>query len=173
MAPWDWWTVCWGLTVLMVSGKALGSKRPLFADWGVPLPERRARTSHGDGNNDDGGAGDGDGDGGFTLRDLISHVVAFEVAAFTHRQGERRRERGLSAGQIEQGEAAGKVAPEGRELKAEADEESAIAAALQAFEDGMYLVVVDGEEHRDLDAQVFCGPDSRVTFVRLVFLAGA
>ena len=40
------------------------------------------------------------------------------------------------------------------------------------IEDGLYLVVVDGVEQRSLDSQVFVNPDSRVTFVRLVMLAG-
>jgi hypothetical protein len=43
---------------------------------------------------------------------------------------------------------------------------------LQAFEDGLYLVIVDGNEQRDLDQQVFLQPDSRVAFVRLALLAG-
>jgi hypothetical protein len=33
--------------------------------------------------------------------------------------------------------------------------------------------VLDGDERRDLDAQVYLRPDSKVTFVRLAFLAGA
>jgi hypothetical protein len=43
---------------------------------------------------------------------------------------------------------------------------------LQAFEDGLYLVVLDGQEQRSLDAQLFLQPDSRVAFVRLTMLAG-
>lgn len=49
----------------------------------------------------------------------------------------------------------------------------AIGTALRAFEDGLYLVILDGKEQRDLDEQVFPGPDSHVTFLRLVMLAGA
>jgi hypothetical protein len=44
---------------------------------------------------------------------------------------------------------------------------------LQAFEDGLYLVAVDGVEQRNLDARIFLAADSRVVFIRLVFLAGA
>lgn len=47
-----------------------------------------------------------------------------------------------------------------------------MATALEAFEDGLYLVVVDEREQRSLDAQVFLQPDSTVAFVRLVMLAG-
>ena len=51
-------------------------------------------------------------------------------------------------------------------------EEQALATALEAFEDGLYLVIVDGQELRQLDQQVFLQPESRVTFVRLIMLAG-
>ena len=60
----------------------------------------------------------------------------------------------------------------GRNLKQKVDEEDAVGAALQAFEDGLYLVVLDGEEQRELDREVYLQPDSRVTFVRLAMLAG-
>lgn len=60
----------------------------------------------------------------------------------------------------------------GRDLEQNVDVEEAIGVALQAFEDGLYLVIVDGEEKRSLDAQVFVKEDSSVAFVRLVMLAG-
>ena len=60
----------------------------------------------------------------------------------------------------------------GRNLDQEVDEEQAVAAALQAFEDGIYLVAVDGRELRDLDQAVYLTQDSRVTFIRLALLAG-
>ena len=52
------------------------------------------------------------------------------------------------------------------------DVEEAVGTALQAFEDGLFLVVLDETELRDLDAQVFVQADSRLTFVRLTLLAG-
>ena len=48
-----------------------------------------------------------------------------------------------------------------------------MATALEAFIDGLYLVVIDGLEYRDLDAIVHLEPESRITFLRLTFLAGA
>lgn len=45
------------MSTLTTSGKALGSRRPLFADWSIPfLPQWRD-------------------EGGLTLRDLIARVV--------------------------------------------------------------------------------------------------
>ncbi|MFY8201792.1 MAG: hypothetical protein ACOVLE_14035, partial [Pirellula staleyi] len=52
------------------------------------------------------------------------------------------------------------------------DEDQSIATALQAFEDGMYLVVIDEVEKKNLDEQIFLSHDSRVTFIRLTLLSG-
>ena len=140
--------------MLTVSGKALGRKKPLFADFSIPFPPDM-------------------GEGGeTTLRDLIGRVVRHEVIAFQQRQEERKVFRALTARQIEEGAARGKVEMGGRDLEQEVDPEDAVATALEAFEDGLYLVVVDGVEQRSLDSQVFLNPDSRVGFVRLVMLAG-
>lgn len=140
--------------MLTISGKALGRKKPLFADFSAPLPP---------------GLGDG---GALTLRDLISHVVRHEVQAFQRRQEDRTLLHALTARQIEEGVAKGKVDLGGRDLKQKVDPEEAVGVALEAFEDGIYLVVVDGLEQRNLDAQVYVQPDSRLAFVRLVMLAG-
>jgi hypothetical protein len=47
----------------------------------------------------------------------------------------------------------------------------AIASALQAFEEDVYLVVLDSEDVMDLDDEIELKPDSQVTFVRLVPLS--
>lgn len=143
---------------LTITGKTIGGRRPLFADFAVPLPPEILER--------------GDG-GGLTLRDLITRVVGHEVAAFQKRQESRQFLRVLSQRDIEEGQARGKIEAGGSELNQTVDEEQAVAAALQAFEDALYLVVIDGREHRELDAQIFLQADSRITFLRLVFLAGA
>jgi hypothetical protein len=58
--------------MITIQGKALGRKKPLFADWSTPFPPD---------------LGDG---GSLTLRDLVSRVVRTEVEAFKKRQQERR-----------------------------------------------------------------------------------
>ena len=141
--------------MLTISGKALGRKKPLFADFSVPPPANLAEG------------------GGATLRDLLECIVRGEVAAFRRRQEHRQFLRALTAREIEAGAEAGKIEAGGSEVPLQqVDEEQAVAAALTAFEDGLYLVVLDGQEERDLDAQVFLQPDSRLTFVRLTLLAG-
>ena len=145
--------------MLTIQGKGLGRRRPLFADFSVPPP-----------------ADMGDG-GPLTLRDLITHVVCAEVVAFEKRQEARRLDRVLTRGQIEQGEQCGKISPEGRDPKHQpplkVDMESAVATAWEAFVDGLDLGIVDEVEYRELDAIVRLEADSRVTFLRLTFLAGA
>jgi hypothetical protein len=141
--------------MITISGKTLGRKKPLFADWSIPFPPDLKN----------------EGDR-VTLRDLIARVVRAEVEAFRTRQEERRLVKALSRADIDQGAAKGRIDMGGRELKQAVDEEDAVGTALQAFEDGLYLVIVDGEEQRDLDREVFVQPDSRVTFVRLAMLAG-
>jgi hypothetical protein len=141
--------------MLTVSGKTLGSKRPLFADFHVPPPEELS------------------GGGGTTLRDLIEAVVRHEVDAFVRRQADRQFVRVLTQAQIEAGAESGKIDSGGSEVAPQqADPDQAVATALQAFEDGMYLVVVDDQEQRQLDQEVFVQPDSRLTFIRLSLLAG-
>ena len=53
----------------------------------------------------------------------------------------------LTEREIEEGLTKGRVDSGGRELHQMVDEEAALANALQAFEDGIYLVILDGEEY--------------------------
>jgi hypothetical protein len=140
--------------MITISGKALGRKKRLFEDWSIPFPPDLQEG------------------GGLTLRDVITRIVRSEVEAFKDRQQERRLLRALTADDIEQGVVRGKVDMSGRDLKQKVDEEESVGTALQAFEDGLYLVILDGQEQRELDRQVYVKPDSRITFVRLTMLAG-
>ncbi len=145
--------------MVTICGKGLGQRRPLFEDFSVPPPAE---------------VGDG---GPLTLRDLITHVVCAEVMAFEKRQEARRLDRVLAPRQIEEGRQRGKIGPEGRHPRhgspQRVDMDLAVATALEAFVDGLYLVILDGTEYRDLDAILRVAPDSRMTFLRLTFLAGA
>ncbi|MCI0357953.1 MAG: hypothetical protein L0211_05620 [Planctomycetaceae bacterium] len=143
------------MPALTIEGKAIGARRPLFADWSIPFPP------------------DWSDAGGVTLRDLIDRVVRAEVQAFRQRQEDRRIFRALTARQIEAGAARGKIESGGSEVPVQpVDEDEAVAVACQAFEDGIFLVVIDGEDLRELDREIHVQPDSRVTFVRLTLLAG-
>jgi len=140
--------------MLTISGKTLGQKKPLFADFSIPItPE-------------------GNDEEGLTLRRLIERIVRQEIAAFEQRQMDRQLIQCLTASQIDDAVERGKIHSGGSDLRQQVDLESAISAALQAFEDGIYLVVLDGTEQRELDRRIDLLPDSRLTFIRLSLLAG-
>lgn len=141
---------------MIICGKAIGKRKPLFEDWSIPLPP------------------DWNGDGGLTLRDLIERIVLLEVAAFRQRQSERQFLRALTASQIESAASKGKIEMGGGEIGIqEIDDDAAVATAITAFEDGLYLVVIDETEQKSLEQQIYLQPDSRITFIRLTLLTGA
>ncbi len=140
---------------LAIDARLLGQKRPLLADWAVTLPLDLTGEQ-----------------GSLPLRDVLSQVVLAEVAAFEQRQEERRLARILGPADITAGVAAGKVNPAEHDLQQTVDAEAAVATALQAFEDGLYFVFVEGEQVTGLDDAVALRPEMRMSFVRLVALAG-
>ncbi len=142
-------------TTITIEGKLLGQKKPLFTDWVVALPIEPLQPEN-----------------RMRLRDLIARVVQEEVRALQQRQEERRLARILTQGEIEQAIVQGKVDMGERDSKQKVDPEAAVETALQAFEDGLYYVLVDGEQVQSLDGEVVLQPNTRVTFIRLVALAG-
>ena len=95
------------------------------------------------------------------------------MASFHQRQEGHRFLRALSSSQIVAAAEQGRVLLGGSETEPQAiDEETAIAGALQAFEDGIYFVVMDEKQITSLDAEVQVDDDSRITFLRLTLLAG-
>ena len=141
---------------MIVSGKSLASRKPLFEDWSIPIPPD-----------------DDDGDGGLTLGELIERIVREEVRKFRQRQHDRQFLRALSAEQIAEGVERGKVEMGESDVGVqEVDEDHAVANALQSFEDGIYLVAIDDEQQTELEAQIYLHEDSRITFIRLTLLSG-
>ena len=141
---------------LTIETTSLGQRRTAREDWAMPvvLPAPAAEAP-----------------AALPLRDLLTAIVTAEVAAFHERQQARRLDRVLAPEQIAADAARGKVSPTGTEPQA-ASQEDAIATALQAFEDRLYLVLVDGTPVDALDAPVTVGATSHVRFVRLVALIG-
>lgn len=140
---------------ITVSTRSIGKRRALLGDFEVGPPE------------------DLRDDGGLTLRELIEHIVRCQVRAYQERQESARFDRVLSAAEIDRGAAAGKVDPAGKAPVEAPDPIAAVESALQAFEDGLYLVVIDGVERRRLSEPVYLSPSSSIVFLRLTFLAGA
>lgn len=94
--------------MLTIRGKALGRKKPLFADWSIPFPPDR-----------------GDG-GSLTLRDLIDRAARAEVEGFRERQQERQLFRALTEKKIQDGAVKGKIEAGGSDLKQKVDTDSAV-----------------------------------------------
>jgi hypothetical protein len=148
---------------LTISTRALGQRRPLLDDWQIDWPPPPT---------DDRGDSDP-----LTLRQLITRIVRAEVAAFAARQRAERFVRVLTARSIADGAARGKISAGGRDetpaAAAPVDPEAAVETALVAFTDGLYLVLLDGVEQRDLDARVYVSASTKLTFLRLTLIAGA
>jgi hypothetical protein len=141
---------------MVVETRVAGKRVRLLDRWSIPTPPL-----------------DGAGDDGLTLRALITRVVRAEVSAFDERMRRRRLVSVLSRQAIDEGAAKGKIDAGGHAPGQAADAEVAIGAALQGFEDGLYLVILDGVEQTKLDAQVYPSAESQLVFLRLTFLAGA
>ena len=140
---------------LVVEGKVVGQKRPIFTNWYVELPP--IVENYGD---------------HLKLRDLITSIVVKEVDDFKTRQEERKLARVMSRQQIEQGVERGKVDAGERDLEQKVNTADAIATALQAFEDGLYFVFIDEVQQTNLNTEVFLKTDSKVLFLRLTALVG-
>ena len=141
---------------MFIETRIVGKKSRPLDGWAVPTPP-----------------GATEGGEGLTLRTLIERVVRSEVRAFEQRERTRRFVRVLSEREVADGAARGKVDAGGRPATAPIDEEQAVGAAIQGFEDGLYLVILDGAEQRDLERRIFVTESSQLVFLRLTFLAGA
>lgn len=138
-----------------VHGKSLGQKRPLFADFSVPLDPAEFSSDLP------------------TLRDVIAAIVRDQVRQFQDRQTQRQFLRALTERDIAAQAERGKIEAGGSEVPLQpVDVEAAIETALVAFADGIYLVIVDERPVHQLDVRIAIHPDSQITFVRLTLLAG-
>ena len=137
---------------LTIEGKQLGKSRDMFESYALPAPET---------------------DGAITLRGLIAHIVRCEVDLFNERAERRKLVQTLTRSQIELGAESGRIVSGGREEdENNADPDSAVDIALLGFTDGLFFVFVDGEQRESLDDVIPIGQDTRLTFLRVVALAG-
>jgi hypothetical protein len=134
---------------LTISGKVLGKSQNLFISWQMDLP---AQSS--------------------TLEELLTQIVTTEVSAFQTRQADRRLTKVLGLVDIEAGVAVGKISSGGSELDQVVDVAGAVETALQAFQDGFYLVFIDDVQQEDLKAKVALTGSSELLFLRLTPLVG-
>lgn len=142
-------------TSLLINARRLGQQKPLVADTPLAYPPTLQNESN-----------------FISLHNLICHIVSEEVAAFAQRQSERRFYSVMTERQIDQAAAMGKINAEPRANGATVEEAEAVTTALQAFRDGLFYFFVDDTQYTDLADEIFIAPNSTITIIRLVALAG-
>lgn len=138
--------------MIWVEGKSPGSKTPSFAPFGFEP--------------------DFDSSGGDVCR--VRHLIAklvFESVRDFHLREKEGAFGVLTQEKIAEGLAKGRLGRP-REEAQTADLDQATGQALQAFEDGIYLLFVDGEQKRSLEEPVYLQPDTKITLIRLTALSG-
>lgn len=147
---------------LTIEAKIVGRPKQGFSDWKLTLPSEIATDSK-----------------NWQLHHLLSWVVQQGVAAFQERQQNQTLTQLLTNSQIELlASSLGKVSMGGKQQQEASrpvvvDISEAIQTALQAFEDGIYFIFLDGQQLTDLAQPVsFKTEGSKLLFVRLVALAG-
>ena len=107
-----------------------------------------------------------------TLRELLTAVTRAEVLAYQERQADEGLLRLLSPEKISGMASEGKVSFGRVHSDRTPDANAAVNITLQAFEDGLVRVLVNGKECTKLDANAGLCEDAEITFLRLTFLAG-
>lgn len=107
-----------------------------------------------------------------TLRDFLTETVEITVRDYNKGKASEEILKSLSEPEIADQAVTGKVAFGIHYDKKKADEQEAIANALQCFQDGMIAVFIGQERMEELEQAVPLRENSEVTFVRLTFLAG-
>ena len=138
---------------MIITGKALDSSEPLFEQLSISPPVAC--------------------DGEITLGKLISHVVCEIVAGASATEHAQRFIRALTASETE-------LNAKRSVLKTSSDTgcgqrlnvDQATAIVLKAFVNGLFLIVVDRAEQRELHKPVQLRPTSEMMFIRLVLLSG-
>ncbi|MEH7377543.1 hypothetical protein [Neobacillus drentensis] len=108
-----------------------------------------------------------------TLRVLLTELVSIQIQEFNATtQTETNMVSFLTNEEIEQKVYAGKVGFRTKYSDQKADLQTAVRVAIQAFEDGLYRVVINEKETLDLDERLGLQEDDQLTFIKLTMLAG-
>lgn len=107
-----------------------------------------------------------------SLRQLLSAFVESEVERYNQKEADAYLMPWLTARQIDDMAATGKVGFGGIFSDRKADREQATQNAIQCWEDGMVRVLMDETELTELDTALAVTEGAVFTFIRLTFLAG-
>jgi len=106
-----------------------------------------------------------------TVKELIESLTRLGVAAYNARKDEGQLLPYLTKKEIADQASAGKVSFGVRNGN-DADEESAVANAMQCFEDGIYRIFADDDELLSLEQEIPWTDETVFTFIRLAMLSG-
>lgn len=106
------------------------------------------------------------------LEDAIRAIVTDQVRQFNDRSLDQAIFSYLSPEQLEDQAQAGKVGFQAAYDDRKADEAKSIQTALQAFEDGIYKVLMDEHVVESLREPLVIRPEAIFTFIRLTMLSG-
>jgi len=107
------------------------------------------------------------------LKDFLNAVVKSQVAEYNAKNAEENLLPFLSKGEVSAQAESGKVGFGSIYNENKADLERAQETALQAFEDGMFIVFANENEIRKSDEIIELNDATVITFIRLTFLAGS
>ncbi len=138
---------------LLFSVKQLGKKRPFIDAKSIEINENIQ-----------------------TLKDLLTQVVIEQVQEFNQKIIDNSKEKNLfqyfQEHELEHEATLGKVRFGAIYNDKQANQEKAVETVLLAFFDGLIAVFVDDNQIETLDTTLTLQENSRITFVRLTFLAG-
>lgn len=106
------------------------------------------------------------------LKDLIETLVRNNVRDFNNNIDDTKVLAFLTPLGIQTQSESGKIGFNSVENKTKADISKSIKNALQAFEDGIFLVFIDEDEIQSLNEKITLKTSSTIVFIRMTFLAG-
>ncbi len=107
-----------------------------------------------------------------TLQLLITKLVKNKVEEFNQKREDNKLISFLTPTAIQEQSETGKVGFGDINNRTKADLETSIANALQAFEDGLFVVFIDDNEITSLEQTITYTDNSDITFIRMTFLTG-
>ena len=107
-----------------------------------------------------------------TVKELIIQMVSVCVKDYNARMESKELLQSLSLADMEDQAEAGKISFGINYGEMQADIESAVANALQCFEDGIYRIFLGTEQLQHLEDTIVLTEGSELTFVRLTMLVG-
>ena len=107
-----------------------------------------------------------------TLKNFIKAVVEKEVNTFNEKLEDNNLLPYLDEATLVKMAQHGKVDFGDKYNRTSAILDEAVQTALQAFEDGLFMVLIDGANCKRLNQTLHFRPNSEVVFLRLVALAG-